>query len=164
MNPKIKICHVTSAHLPFDVRIFEKECTSLAKDSNYDVYLVAPSAHDYTKNNVHIVGVPFERKYGRYYRMFIFSRKIFKKALELDADIYHFHDPELMPVGLKLMKAGKKVIYDVHEDIRKKMTSKPYIPTLIGYILNILIGWYEDVCVKKFSGVVCATEIGRAHV
>ena len=90
--------------------------------------------------------------------MFIFPRFIYKKALEINADIYHFHDPELMPVGLKLMKAGKKVIYDVHEDIRKKMTSKPYIPTLIGYILNILIGWYEDVCVKKFSGVVCATD------
>ena len=33
-----------------------------------------------------------------------------KKALEVNADIYHFHDPELLQIALKLKKNNKKVI------------------------------------------------------
>lgn len=35
----IKVCHMTSAHGEEDVRIFHKECVSLAK-AGYDTYLV----------------------------------------------------------------------------------------------------------------------------
>ena len=35
----IKVCHMTCAHGEEDVRIFHKECVSLAK-ADYDTYLV----------------------------------------------------------------------------------------------------------------------------
>jgi len=42
-------------------------------------------------------------------------------AYRQKADIYHFHDPELLTVGLVLRLLTKaKVIYDVHEDYRRK--------------------------------------------
>ena len=37
----IKVCHMTSAHDGEDIRIFHKECMSLAR-AGYDVYLVQP--------------------------------------------------------------------------------------------------------------------------
>ena len=37
----IKVCHMTSAHKSSDVRIFEKECVSLAKKEEYEVYLLS---------------------------------------------------------------------------------------------------------------------------
>ena len=95
----IKVCHMTSAHGPEDVRIFHKECVSLAK-AGYDVYLVE-RGDSYEKNGVHIVGVG-QPSGGRLSRMTSFAKKVYQAALALDADIYHFHDPELLPYGLKL--------------------------------------------------------------
>jgi len=49
------------------------------------------------KNNVNIVDVGVNTL-GRLYRMTKTVRAVFLKAVELDADIYHLHDPELMPI------------------------------------------------------------------
>ena len=107
----IKVCHMTSAHEEEDIRIFRKECVSLA-EAGYDVYLVE-RGESYEKNGVHIVGVG-EIPAGRLKRMTQGAKKVYAAAKALDADIYHFHDPELLPYGLKLKKAGKKVIFDSH--------------------------------------------------
>ena len=107
-----KVCHMTSAHAPEDDRIFHKECVSLAK-AGYDVYLVE-RGDSYEKAGVHIVGIG-EVSGGRLDRMFHVTKQVCEKALALDADIYHFADPELLPWGLKLKRQGKQVIFDSHE-------------------------------------------------
>ena len=56
---------------------------------------------------------------------------IFFWALQERADIYHFHDPELMGVGLALRLCGKKVVYDVHEDVPLQIMNKTWIPGCI---------------------------------
>ncbi len=52
---KIKVCHITSAHNSDDIRIFHKECASLAK-AGYDTYLVA-KGESREEKGVHVVGV-----------------------------------------------------------------------------------------------------------
>ena len=108
----VKVCHMTSAHAPEDTRIFYKECVSLAK-AGYEVYLVA-RGDSYEKNGVNIMGVG-EVTGGRLNRMIEFTRRIYRKAISVDADVYHLHDPELLLYALKLKKRGKKVIFDSHE-------------------------------------------------
>lgn len=147
----IKVCHMTSAHSPGDVRIFHKECKSLAK-SGYDVYLVqqGPSREE---DGVHIIGIgqPFG---GRLTRMTTFSKKVYKTALSLDADIYHFHEPELLPYGLKLKKRGKIVIFDSHEIYEIQMRKKPYLPDWAAALIAKAYTHYERYVVHRLDAAV----------
>ena len=73
----IKVCHMTSAHPAEDIRIFHKECVSLAR-AGYEVYLVERGA-SYEKNGVHIVGVG-EIPKSRRKRMTEGAKKVYEAA------------------------------------------------------------------------------------
>jgi glycosyltransferase involved in cell wall biosynthesis len=81
----------------------------------------------------------------------------YKAAVEEDAGIYHFHDPELIPVGLILKLHGKRVIYDVHEDYSQTPLSREWIPPLLRPIVRIMATIEEWVGMKLFDGIVAAT-------
>ena len=147
----IKVCHMTSVHGAEDVRIFHKESISLAK-AGYDVYLVA-QGDTYEKNGVHIVGVG-QLSGNRLSRMVSFSRRVYQAALEIDADLYHFHDPELLPYGLKLKKKGKKVIFDSHENTVEQILEKTWIPTYIRKPMCWIFDRYQRRVCRKLDAVV----------
>jgi len=152
------VTHLTSAHPRYDTRIFLKECISLTK--NYEVNLiVADSLGNEKKNNVSIYDVGVEK--GRLGRILKTTKKVLAKAIELDSDIYHLHDPELIPIGLKLKKLGKKVIFDAHEDLPKQVMAKHYLNTWSKNILSFSISKVEIWTLKKFDAVVAATPIIR---
>ena len=88
---KIKIAHLTSAHPFTDIRIFHKQSVSLVENS-YDVYLIATNCESQLMSGVTIIGIDRKGK-GRFSRMLNTTRDVYKKALELNADVYHFHDP-----------------------------------------------------------------------
>ncbi len=153
----LKITHLTSVHPRYDTRIFSKMCSSLAKNDDYQVSLiVADGKGNETKNNVHIIDVGAKTA-GRISRMTKTTKNVFKKAKEIDADIYHFHDPELIPIGVKLKKIGKKVIYDIHEDFPRQILSKPYLSRLLSKIISFFFEKYENYCAKKFNYLITAT-------
>ena len=137
-----KVCHITTAHPATDVRIFYKECVSLVK-AGYDVTLIAPNATTAIKDGVKIMGVEMKSK-SRISRMTAGAKAVYGKALEIDADIYHFHDPEFLRYGLKLKKQRKVVVYDVHEDLPRQVLAKHYIPTPIRRLVATAIEWHED--------------------
>ena len=149
-----KVCHFTSAHNWNDVRIYMKECYSLSKNG-YMVYIVAEGTSQYI-NGIKIIGCG-DKPEGRKSRFLRFSRKVYHKALELDCDIYHFHDPELLPYGIKLKSAGKKVIFDSHEDVPAQIMSKYWIPAPLRWGVSKLYKAYESYAVAKFDAVITAT-------
>ena len=116
----IKVCHITSAHGEEDVRIFHKECVSLAKNG-YEVYLVQ-RGESYEKNGVKLAGFG-EVPSGRIKRILLASRIAHKKALEIDAHLYHSHDPDLLPYGEKPANIRKHLIlHDLEILIRHRIT------------------------------------------
>ena len=153
---KIKITHLTSAHPRYDTRIFIKECCSLAKIDAYSVSLiVADALGNEEKNGVSIYDVG--KLKGRFNRMFKTTKKVYEKAITLDSDIYHFHDPELIPIALKLKKLGKKVIFDIHEDVAKQIKAKTYLNSLVRQVFSFLYGVYEMKSCQSFDYLLTAT-------
>ena len=146
-----KVCHMTSAHDEEDIRIFHKECVSLA-ENGYDVYLVERGA-SYEKDGVHLVGVG-EIHSSRLKRMTAGARKVYEAALALDCELYHLHDPELLPFALKLKKLGKKVVFDSHELTREQIRIKEYLTRFAASAIAGVYGAYEDHVLNKIDAVI----------
>lgn len=152
---KNKVCVLTSGHEAFDIRIFYKECKSLF-EAGYQVYLVAGSERDAAVDGINIVSVKPGR--SRAYRFFVKGLSVLFKAIKLNADIIHFHDPDLIPAGLILKLLGKKVIYDVHEDVPKDILSKEWIGSpVIRRFVSLLFKSFLNFACLFFDGIIAAT-------
>ena len=147
----IKVCHITSVHPKEDIRIFQKQCVSLAKEG-YDVTLVQ-QGDSYEKDGVHIVGFGAIST-NRLRRILFGAKAAYRKALEADADIYHLHDPELLSYALKLKKKGKKVIFDSHEFYAEQIKHKEYIPAFCRKLIAWLYGRRQNHILKRIDGLV----------
>ena len=148
----IKVCYFTSKDAN-DIRVFHKECVSLVK-AGYDVTMVCPNAENKEVQGVHIRGVKYEEQ-GDFARFTKLPKVLYEKALEIDADIYHFNDPASIKYGALLKKAGKKVIFDAFEDhpsmwMNRGTGLKGLILKGIGYIYK----HYELAQCKKFDAVL----------
>ena len=152
----MKIAHITSLHPQNDNRIFYKECTTLV-DNGYDITLIVAGGESQVLNGVKVIAYE-KADGGRIKRMiktsFFDMIKICKKV---DADVYHFHDPELMFVGLYLKMKGKMVIYDIHENNPASILSKPYIKSkILRVTLSKTFNFFEQSCSKFFDALVTA--------
>ena len=94
---------------------------------------------------------------NRYQRMLFSSRVVYKAALSTGSDLFHFHDSELIPVGLALRARGKRVIYDVHESLAKSILSKPYLPAGIRRPIAMGAQAAEFVMARAATAIIAAT-------
>lgn len=152
----MKVCHIISGHDTNDVRVFQKQCVSLAEHGHDVTLLCSDGLPDREIKNVKIVSVNKIPK-GRISRFLFSTKKFYKKALEIDADVYQLHEPFLLKTGKKLKKRGKKVIFDSHEDYPSLILDKPYIPKGFRKILSKSYERREKSCVSKFDAVIGVT-------
>lgn len=135
-----RVVIMTSVHTATDVRIFHKEAVTIA-GSGYRVSVLGPHPARETKEGIEII--PLEISSGRRTRILGANWAVLRQSLRLRGAIYHFHDPELIPAGLILKIAGKKVIYDVHEDYPKSILTKSYISPWLRRILSLSMSALE---------------------
>lgn len=155
-----KVCILTSVHPPFDTRIFHKQAKTLAK-AGYDITLIAQHDRDKVVDRVKVVTLPMPC--NRFQRIFGLTWRAFRKALHQKADVYHFHDPEMLPAGVLLrLFSGKRVIYDVHEDYSQAIRTKPWLPPFLRGLIAVTFDSVERLLTRFLDGVITATdEISR---
>ncbi len=149
----MRIGILTSVHAPMDTRIYYKQARSLAS-RGHQVFLVARAGGAIA--DIRHLQVPVPR--SRWTRILTCLR-ILRHAVRLKCDVYHFHDPELLPIGV-LIKAltGARLVYDVHEDVRIQIRSKYWIPSRLRRLVARLFGVAERFCLRWVDHVILAAD------
>lgn len=152
-------CILSSVHAALDNRVFYREARSLHA-AGYRVTLIAVHPRDETKDGIEIVGLPRVR---RWLRPLLWLR-LLRLALGTRADIFHFHDPELLLVTpwLRLL-SGRPVIYDVHESYPEFVEVKEYLPKALRGAVAWLLRRLEPALARLQSGLIFSdTQIAGA--
>jgi glycosyltransferase involved in cell wall biosynthesis len=149
----MRICHITTVHPAKDARIFYRMCRGLAAEK-IEVVLIAPgsfAAESYLRGSSWNDSLAQASRIRR-------AGIALRAALAEDADVYHFHDPELIPMALllKALKRAKVVVYDVHEDYPSMMRDKYWLPrwTRPAAVLGARLA--NHVAGRFLSGIVVA--------
>lgn len=142
---------MSSVHKWDDNRVF-KEASSLAKQ--YQVDLCAVGDFYYRRvREVDVFGLPDLKKRCRRPVNWL---RLFRHALKARACVYHFHDPELIPLGLILKLLGRKVVYDIHEDYYDAILHKYWIPKWARKAVAVIFNTLEKKCCKFFDALIFA--------
>ena len=135
---------MSSVHFALDTRIFYRMCRSLSE--SYQVSLIAVHDQEEIKDKIQII--PFKRYHNRKFRILFGWLFMLWKAMKVNAQIYHLHDPELIPCGMFLKLFGKKVILDIHENIAEDIFDKPWIKR--QKLVYKIFTFFEKIACKRF--------------
>jgi len=151
MKKRVKVVHLTTVHHPYDPRIYYKQCMSLHESDRYDVTLIAQAPKegiDKTKPIEHIVLPTYKKRLSR---MIFGTRHVYKQAKALQADIYVFHDPELLWVGKRLKRKDNVVVYDIHEDYVTSILQKTYLNKSFREMAAKMYTILEKICTTNME-------------
>lgn len=153
------VCVFTSAHDATDSRVVHREAASLAR-AGYDVTYYTPFG-DADVEGIDVVtyattdgdvSVPGVRNRLRW------AVDVAALLSGTDFDVYHFHDVELLPVGVALATlTDGAVVYDVHENVADVLGHKDIFPQPIRPILAAIASSVELVLSTFVDAIVVAS-------
>lgn len=146
------VCHVISGYFRNDARVFLRQCKSLHRHG-FDVSILT---NDGEPDEV-LDGIPVfdcDKRWPRWKTLLFATRQFLDKALQIDADIYQLHSPELIPLGLALRKAGKKIVYDAHEDMPRHILEKEWLPGFSRTPISAVFQRYLLRALRRYDDIV----------
>jgi len=150
----MKVCMLSSVHRALDNRVFFREARTLAR-AGHEVTLIAVHDRDEVCDGIRIVALPRVPRWRRP----VLWRLLLRRALATDADIFHFHDPELLfVIPLLRLRSGKPTVYDVHEAYPDFFVVKDYLPAWVRYPMAWMFRLLEPPLARLHSALVFADD------
>lgn len=155
----MQIAHLTTVHPRVDARIRIKEVGSLAEAFEEPVALFVMDGKGDAidadgKIRIIDIGQPPKK---RLMRMIVGVWRMWHAVLANRPQVVHFHDPELIPLGLLLKCCGFGVIYDVHEDVPRDVLTKFWLPAMMRRPISLLMTGVEWLAGWCFTAIISAT-------
>ncbi|RMG68365.1 MAG: glycosyltransferase [Calditrichaeota bacterium] len=157
----MKVCMITTRHLPGDPRIFEKEARSLAR-LGYQVEIVVPEGPVPEDSG----GVRFRtfRKKGGPLRKFSTLFYAVRLAREANADCYHCHEIDASlwaGLWLKWRRPGTRLVFDCHEFWPAYFAARLWRP--LRPLVKLLFLGYDWFLLRQCDGIITANMIEKNY-
>ena len=149
-----RVCCQPSARSRYDAHIFLKMCIALVNNGDDTKSIVADRKSAEKLSRVCIFNVGQPKRHLR--RDLSVPILMSRQAITFDADRYHPHHPELIPIGLKLKRLVKAVILASHEDVPKQLLMKPYLSLLLLRVLSFSSAVFERLAYSPLDSIVSA--------
>ncbi len=159
MNSR-RVCILTTVHKYDDNRVYYKEVMSLNR-AGLEVVYIAPDLEEGTRHGITYVKV---NKPSATWKRILGFYRVFQLARKQKCRVYHFHDAELIIVGILLkMFTNAKVIYDVHEDYPSQMLTKHYLRDWMRKPLYYFMKMAEKLADRVFDAIIVADNFVFKH-
>lgn len=122
----MKVVIVAPVHIYDDVRVFRKEAVTLAA-AGHEVVLYArtPDGQPLERDGVSVRPVRYRNRLSRFAQLPLVGHRAWRE----DADVYHLHNPDTIPIAAGLKARRQRVIYDTHEDFRTEVLLRGWLPS-----------------------------------
>src|SRR5579862_986535 len=152
-NNEITLCHFSTAHTQLKSRSFHRQCLPLAA-GGFHVRFVSPASQMGQREGVDFVAL---KQNAKRLRLPFSAGSLLPILLRQHANVYHFQDPQLLPLALALkIIFRKRVIYDAYEDFPSMARNKRSIPTTLRPLVSKMIAGLERLAANCFDGVMTA--------
>ena len=155
-----RVLHITTVHPRNDTRIFKKELISLSEYYDHADLLVADGKGNSNFNDridIYDLGRISNRLLIRIIinpiRALVFILKNQNKY-----SLFHFHDPELIPVASIISIMGSKTVLDIHESTHESILTKEKIPKILRSLISKIYSVVEQLFVRTtIKNIISAT-------
>lgn len=157
MESKRKFCFFIATDRHHDEIVIFRQAKSLI-DSGFDVTLIVSDdePEEYIEG-VRVVPNGFKQS-GYLKRIFKLPSVMYRKAKEMDADIYQTCSVDLLSVGLRLRRCGKKNIFHLRESHPYTFKQSSKLPKwLTDVFVSLMVVWMKF-CLKRYDYVITVAE------
>jgi glycosyltransferase involved in cell wall biosynthesis len=152
-KPGMTLCHFSTAHTQLKSRSFHRQCLPLAS-AGMNVRYVTPADIKGHRNGVDFVTL--KRNQTRVQSL-LAPAALIRILLGQKANLYHFQDPELLPLALALKVIfHKRIVYDAYEDFPSMALNKSSFPPVLRLLAAKAIAALERLAAHCFDGVMTA--------
>ena len=149
----VRVCHLSPVQRARDERAFSRESLPAAA---YGLQFTIVGPHSFAGMIEGVEFVPVPKSRNLILRILLPIRML-RWALKQNVEIYHVHNPELIPTGIALkFLFHKKVVYDTREDFPSMMLTKSYLPPRWRRPVSRIVARFEKLAGRFLDAVITA--------